>query len=68
MRMSANLINITVVQILCVSTMKARTSAPVSLALKVRLMMAETAEVSIITTEYLISVLVSLKRKRKLIL
>ena len=46
MRMSANLINITVVQTLCVSTLKARTSAPVSLALKVGLMMAETAEIS----------------------
>ena len=46
MRMSTNLINITVVRILCVSTLKARTTAPVSLALKVRLMMAETAEVS----------------------
>ena len=41
-----NLINIAVVQILGVSTMKVRTSAPVSLALKVRLMMAETAEVT----------------------
>ena len=46
MRMSANLINITVVQILCVSTLKVRTTALVSLALKVRLMMAETAEIS----------------------
>lgn len=46
MRMSANLIKITVVQILCVPTLKAPTSAPVSLAFKVRLTIAGTAKAS----------------------